>query len=395
MRAMTTLTKGANTAVAATSVRAVLTWTAAPGGPDVDISALLLNATGKVRGDGDFVYYNAPRHASGSVAHTDKPAPSGSSTDTITVDLGAVEAGIERVVIAASADGGTFGQVPDLRMLILDEATGAEVARFEDMGATSETAFVVGELYRRAGSWKFRAVGQGWNSGLAGLATDYGISVDDAPPPAPVAAPRGQTPSSTATAAPVVNLDKGRVSLRKGDRVSLVKTGAPPLTEVIMGLGWEPAKHSKNIDLDASVIAFDASGKKLEIVWFTHLKAFGGAIRHTGDNVTGEGEGDDEQIVVKLTELPATVSALVFTINSFRGHKFTDVNGAFCRLVDAGSRAELARYDLTSSEPRTGVLMAVLSRVPAGTWEMRAIGTFHDSRTVKGLVDPAAASFTG
>ncbi len=395
MPVMTVLAKGANTALAATRLRAVLGWTAGPGVPDVDASALLLTETGKVRSDADFVFYNAPTHASGAVAHTGKSAGPGAATDTVTVDLGKVQPDITRVVVAASIPdepgaGGTFGQVPGLHLLVLDADTGAELARFEDMHATTETAFVAGALYLRNGAWKFRAVGQGWASGLAGLATDFGISVDDAPPPtaAPVAPP---APAPAPTDGPV-NLDKGLVSLKKGDRVSLVKTGAAPLSAVIMGLGWDPAKSGKDVDLDASVIAFDANGRDLEVVYFMSLKAFGGAITHSGDNLTGEGDGDDEQIHVNLTTLPANVAALVFTINSFRGQKFTEISRAFCRLVEAGSGNELVRFDLTESQPSTGVLMCAITRTPAGSWEMRAIGTYHDGKSGKAMVKPATAA---
>jgi stress response protein SCP2 len=179
------------------------------------------------------------------------------------------------------------------------------------------------------------------------------------------------------------------VNLRKNERVSLVKTGAPALTKVIMGLGWDPAAGSRAIDLDASVIAFDQNLGKLAIVWFSHLKDFGGALRHTGDNRTGRGEGDDEQIEVDLVRLPAQVAHLVFTINSFRGHKFTEVARAFCRLVDARSSIELVRFELSEAQPRTAVLMAALSRTPDGSWQMRALGDYHDGRTVKALIEPA------
>lgn len=393
------LAKGANTSVSATRIRAVLGWQAGAGVPDVDASALLLTEGGRVRDDGDFVFYNQPQHASGAVSHTGKRAPgAGPATDTLTVDLSRLQPDIDRVVIAASADGGPFGRVPGLHLQVLDADGGAELARFEDMQASTETAFVAGELYRRAGAWKFRAVGQGWDSGLAGLATDFGISVDDAAgdtvgaAAAPTASAPQAAPSPPVAAGAPVNLDKGRVSLKKGERVSLVKTGAPPLSTVVMGLGWDPARGGKDIDLDASVIAFDAEGRKLEIVYFMALTAFGGAIKHSGDNLTGEGEGDDEQVFVNLAKLPTQVAALVFTINSFRGQKFTDVSRAFCRLVDEASGAELVRFDLTESQPSTGVLMCAITRTPAGTWEMRALGTYHDGRTGKNMVDPAAAA---
>lgn len=400
---MTVLPKGANAAVSAASVHATLTWTPAPGSPDVDVSALLLTAAGKVRDDEDFVFYNHPRHASGSVSHAGKQSGA-TSVDKLSVDLNAVPLDIDRVVIAASSDGGSFGQVRDLALVLTDAAGGAELVRFAEMGATSETAFVAGELYRRAGAWKFRAVGQGWASGLAGLASDFGISVDDSPapytsapppPPPPSAAPAPPTPpaAAPAAAAGIVNLDKGKVSLRKGERVSLVKTGAAPLNKIIMGLGWDPAPGRRGkIDLDASVITFDAQGRKHKNVWFMHLKEYGGAIKHTGDNLTGAGDGDDEQIVVELSRIPTVVSAMVFTINSFSGQKFTEVQRAFCRLVDAGNGNELVRFDLTNSEAKTAALMCALTRQPDGTWEMKAIGTYHDGRTVKKLIDPSAAA---
>ncbi len=411
MRAMTVLTKGANTALTSTSVTATLTWTPDSASPDVDASALLLTADGKVRDDADFVFYGAREHASGAVSYLGKHGPiPGGATDAVSVNLAALPDGIEKVVITASTDRGTFGQLRELELTLTDNVTGAELVRFTNMGVSTEAALVAGELYQRAGAWKFRAVGQGWASGLAGLATDYGINVDDAPaepaPAAPVPAPVMPTPVAPVPApAPAgsnsmapsphggtVNLDKGKVSLKKGERVSLVKTGAAPLTEVVMGLGWDPAPSRGRIDLDASVIAFDVAGRKLEIVWFMHLKEFRGAIQHTGDNLTGDGEGDDEQIRVKLDQLPEQVAALVFTINSFSGQKFTQVSRAFCRLVDARTNAELVRFDLTASEPQTGVLMCALTRTGAGPWEMRALGSFHGGRTVKKLVDPAAAA---
>ncbi|MGI5467500.1 TerD family protein [Streptomyces sp. CA-132043] len=204
--------KGGNAPVEAGAVRIELSWRTGPGVPDVDASALLLDG-GKVRDDGDFVFYNQPAHASGAVRHEGKRTADGTAADVLAVDLTAVEPAIERVVLAASADGGTFGQVPELSVRVLDATGtkpggagspgagaaapgGAELVRFDSQDATVETAFVLGELYRRQGGWKFRAVGQGYDRGLAGLATDYGISVDD-PGPAPL-----QQPASAALQPP-------------------------------------------------------------------------------------------------------------------------------------------------------------------------------------------------
>lgn len=179
------MSKGSNTPVPTTALRVELGWRSGPGVPGADASALLL-VGGKVRSDADFVFYNQPAHASGSVRHEGKRDAGGRVTDSLLVDLTRVEPAIETVILAASSDGGAFGQVPDLYIEVRDTARNTVVARFDNPGASVETAFVLGEFYRRQGAWKFRAVGQGYDSGLEGLATDYGISVDEpqhAPPP--------------------------------------------------------------------------------------------------------------------------------------------------------------------------------------------------------------------
>jgi stress response protein SCP2 len=181
--------KGANFPLEVAAVRAVLSWSPGPGVPDVDVSALLLAADGRVRSDADFVFYNQPRHPSGLVVHRLKRRDGRTLTDSVEVGLAALDASVSRVVITASADGGPFGRVPDLKLLLRDASAtgqGAEpVVSFviaPDAGAV--TALVCGELYRRGKSWRFRAVGQGYAGGLAGLATEFGITVDDPGEPA-------------------------------------------------------------------------------------------------------------------------------------------------------------------------------------------------------------------
>ncbi|MFE2579791.1 TerD family protein [Streptomyces sp. NPDC059378] len=181
------MSKGSNTPVPTTALRVELGWGAGAGVPDADASALLL-VGGKVRSDGDFVFYNQPVHSSGTVRHEGKRRDGGGRvTDTLVVDLARVEPAVETVILAASADGGTFGQIPGLYIEVRDAERGTVHARFDSTGATVETAFVLGEFYRRQGAWKFRAVGQGYGSGLEGLATDYGITVDEPQHPAPAA----------------------------------------------------------------------------------------------------------------------------------------------------------------------------------------------------------------
>ncbi|MYT36512.1 TerD family protein [Streptomyces sp. SID8356] len=177
-----TMLKGSNVQVDAMAVRAVLRWTPGADVPDVDASALLLGSSGRVRSDEDFVFYNQPRHPSGLVRRLPKRSIPEGLTDTVEADLGALDGSVEQVVIAASSDGAAFASVPDLRILLFDVASadGEPLAVFDVRPETGEeTAIICGELYRRGEGWKFRAVGQGYPTGLIGLATAFGISVDD------------------------------------------------------------------------------------------------------------------------------------------------------------------------------------------------------------------------
>ncbi|MFJ9949847.1 TerD family protein [Kitasatospora sp. NPDC091207] len=178
------MAKGANIALPVAAVRAVLRWSATPGAPDVDASALLLGADGRVRSDADFVFYNQPRHPSGLVRHLPKQQTSAGTeiADTVEAELTKLPPEVDRVVLAGSSEGGSFRTVTGLRLLLFDAGAGegaAALAEFAMPENDDVTALVAGELYRRAGSWKFRAVGQGYASGLIGLATDFGITVED------------------------------------------------------------------------------------------------------------------------------------------------------------------------------------------------------------------------
>lgn len=176
------MSKGANISLTATAVRAVLRWTTAPGAPDVDASALLLGADGRVRTDADFVFYNQPRHPSGVVRHLPKQRSGAEVADTVEVELAKLAPDVHRVVVAGSAEGGAFPALSDLRVVLHDAEApngAAPIAEFACTDAGEVTALVVAELYRRGGGWKFRAIGQGYAEGLGALATDYGITVED------------------------------------------------------------------------------------------------------------------------------------------------------------------------------------------------------------------------
>ncbi|WP_327143335.1 TerD family protein [Nocardia sp. NBC_01327] len=463
------LTKGANAPIDTDEVVVEVTASA-----PVDVAALLLTAAGKVRSDNDFIFYNQPNG----------PGVTAQPPNTIRIATGQVPAEIDKVVVTASLDGSgpaNWGTAGRLSVALIDPRRHTTLATFAPADLTTETALIAVELYRRQGVWKVRAVGQGYADGLAGIATDFGITVDDEPQPLPQAAPappmvpqpmpptasppyrpaapyqqppyqppasygQSQTYPQSMSPPPVsypqppsypqpagypqpisppaaaysqppsypqppsyqpppppgappapappprfgestVNLDKGRVSLSKGETVSLTKKGAPSLTRVRMALGWDPARRGKSIDLDASVVAYNKRAKDLGKVWFVKLTGFKGAIRHSGDNLTGAGKGDDEVISVDLSALPPDVYALVFTVNSYSGQKFDEIKSAFCRLVDDNSGAELVRFELSRGEARTGLFMCMLTRSAQG-WNMTALGEYGDGATVSKMVDP-------
>nr|WP_298644600.1 TerD family protein [uncultured Cardiobacterium sp.] len=178
------------------------------------------------------------------------------------------------------------------------------------------------------------------------------------------------------------------VNLQKGQKISLEKEAGGALSSVIMGLGWDVAKkkglfgfgREQSIDLDASCFLFDDNNNPLDLVWFRQLASRDGSIQHSGDNLTGEGDGDDEQITVALNRIPANVKTLVFTVSNFTGQNFSQVENAYCRLVDGQSGKEIARYDLSAQGNHTAQIMAKVYR-HNGEWKMHAIGENCQGRT--------------
>ena len=407
---MSSLAKGQNAPLPGPDV-VISVDVAAPA----DVSALLVTEAGKVRSDADFVFFNQP---SGPGVQL-RDGRLHISTTGVPADIAAI-----RTVITLDDTSRSFGQFAPPVTHVLD-AAGAPLFDYVVDGLTSESVVIAVEVYQRNGQWKVRAVGQGYAGGFADLVRDHGVSVDDAPaPPAPAPpspapqppapAPQQAPPSYTPppsqpqngapqygapqqqppapAAAPEVNLSKDRpVSLVKGQKVSLRKEGGVALTQVWMGLGWDPVQRPAKrgffggggggsaIDLDASVLMF-SQGQCVETVYFGHLKAKDRSIIHSGDNLTGEGAGDDEVISVNLAAIAPHVDNLVFVVTSYRGQTFAEVQNAYCRLIDQSTNAELARYTLAGGMPFTGVTMAVVHREADG-WKMRAIGEGFNGKT--------------
>lgn len=182
------------------------------------------------------------------------------------------------------------------------------------------------------------------------------------------------------------------ISLTKGQAISLTKKDGGTLQKVAMGTGWDGVKKKggffgmgggqADVDLDASALVYEGT-RLVDQIWFQQLSSKDGNIVHSGDNRSGDGEGDDETINIDLSRLNTSVSTIVLTVNSFSGQGFSEVQNAYTRVVDLDTGKEIARYSLSDTGPHTGMIMAVLKRQGAG-WEMKAIGerangrTFHD-----------------
>nr|WSY58068.1 TerD domain-containing protein [Streptomyces sp. NBC_00886] len=384
--------KGSNVPVPTTALRVELGWRSGPGAPDADASALLL-VDGKVRSDGDFVFYNQPAHSSGAVRHEGKGNTGGRVTDTLLVDLARVEPAVDRIVLAASSDGGTFGQVPDLYIEVRDAVQNTAIAHFDSAGATVETAFVLGEFYRRQGAWKFRAVGQGYDSGLEGLATDFGITVDEpqhtapaatmpppaGPPvnlpppvtmPAPVAPP--VSPPPPPSAAPV-RLSK--VTLTKAaPSVSLTKQGGTS-GAMRVNLNWEVRKQfsgwgSKrgravamhaDLDLDLCALYELADGRKGVV------QALGNAygslqqppyIHLDGDDRTGA-SASGENLTVNLDHIKDFRRILVFVTIYEGARSFADLHATVTLQPQHGAAIDFSLDECTV--PSTVCALALIT----------------------------------
>lgn len=179
------------------------------------------------------------------------------------------------------------------------------------------------------------------------------------------------------------------VNLSKGQRISLTKETGVQLNQVIMGLGWDVKKKTglfgfggsaPDIDLDASALMFDEGKQLVDQVWFRQLRSNDGSVKHSGDNRTGAGDGDDEQIVVQLSSVPSQVKSLVFVVNSFTGQNFSQIDNAFCRLVNTANNEEIAKFNLSCQGNHTAQIMVKIYR-HENDWKLHAIGESCSGRT--------------
>ncbi|TKI58173.1 TerD family protein [Brevibacillus antibioticus] len=195
------------------------------------------------------------------------------------------------------------------------------------------------------------------------------------------------------------------ISLQKGQKIDLTK-GNAGLSKVLVGLGWDPVKKSggllsglfggggqANIDCDASVIMLNENGKfskETNLVYFGNKRSGCGSVNHSGDNLTGEGEGDDEQISVELSRVPSDVHKLIFVVNIYdcvsRRQDFGMIGNAYIRIMNPSSRQELCKFNLTENySGKTSLIVGELYR-HSGEWKFAAIGEGTTDTSISQLV---------
>lgn len=329
--------KGANTALRGGRVRI----SAAPSG--IDLTVLCLRENGKVGSDADFVFYNQPVSPDSAVRLAD---------GEITIDLAKVTGDTHRMVVAASVDTGTFGTIP---LTVRITEAGAGDYELPITGLTSETTVLLAEVYRRVGGWKLRNIGQGYATGLAGMATDFGITVDDDPtpqtpststlppavdypaqpaaghhapaypPPTAPGYPQPNAPGHSQSPPPGVNFSKGAVTLTKGAGPVMLEKA--PL--VRLRVAW-----ASGADYEAYALVVLSDGKVVHVATFPAAgipaaPQYGDLVRHLGDRGRGDvqrGGGQTEEIIeVRLApEIVAVVPVAYSAINNGTGsfHKY-------------------------------------------------------------------------
>jgi tellurium resistance protein TerZ len=169
------------------------------------------------------------------------------------------------------------------------------------------------------------------------------------------------------------------IELQRGDEMALNREDGTLLGRLTMGLGWDKqagagalsGSNRPDVDLDASAMQY-AGAELFDLAFFNHLETRDGAVKHLGDNISGRGEGDDEQITIDLATVYPRVDTMLFLVSSYQGHSLEFVRNAYCRLVDEDDE-EIARFTLTQGVPRTGFMLAKMFREGDG-WKLRAIG---------------------
>ena len=348
------------------------------GALDIDTAAFLLQSTGKVKGDEDFVFYGNPRHISGSVTHC--------NDDSVEIDLTKIPRHVEKISITATiyeADERkqNFSKISGA-VLRLKDFYGTEIATFAPERFTVETAIVLGEIYRYKGAWKFNATGAGYKGGLAALCNDFGIEVSDemtAPPPPP--------PQKTYSNNQKFEQPK-KIELRKGQRVNLIKRGST-LGEIVINLNWKrPPQNSgffgqflnRGIDLDLACLYELKDGRAGAVQALGNL--FGSLtnapyIALDGDDRTGESEGG-ENLRINGKFVNKIQRILIFTFIYEGAANWEEAQGVVTVKCPGSPELIVRMDDYGSNKPTCAI--ALLENVGETFSVEKIVRFYHDSK---------------
>jgi len=349
-----------------------ISWDDVPGGRmDVDLQAVIVDTKGQVI---DAVYYNNLK-ALKCITHSgDETSGEKSGLDeTIWVGLERLAAHVRMVIfVVAAFRGGRLRDVQNGRIHVLEERKENEVALFSMEQSTENVDVVAAMTKSDAGGWSLRIVDEPAQPGqhfIDVLEPTIGNIIRRATPGAPKRV-------------------KVAFAMEKGAVVDLPQSAA--MDQIVVGLGWDTG--TQDIDLDVSAVLFDSQGKSRDAVFFGNLQAAG--LVHSGDNLTGEGSGDDETITVNLQVVPEWVQQIFLCVNIYsQSCTFDRVANPYCRVLDS-SMNELARYELREAGDQNGLIIARLLREGgAARWGFQAIGTFCRGRTYKDSLGDMAPIF--
>jgi len=342
-----------------------VSWDEVPGRPkvDIDLQCVVVDNSGAII---DCAYYNNLK-AVGGVTHSGDETTGASSgiDELVWVMTSKLPESVALLVfVVAAFKGGQLVDVANGKLHVLEETTSCEVARF-DMERSTGQVDVVAAMFRGSNGWTLRIIdepareGQHFMDILDLLAEVIRVFVPTAP-----------------------RRQKVAFAMEKGAVMDLPQS----MDSITIGLGWDPvASRGSEVDLDVSAVLLDPSGLEVETVFFQNLNAkIGGTITHTGDNITGEGEGDDEQITAMLHTIIPRVQQVVFVINIYsKNVTFREVRNPYCRIVDNACGSELCRYSLSDAGNENGLIVAKLGREQGGRWGFHALGLPCSGMTYK------------
>jgi len=320
---------------------------------DVDLQAVVVNNQGTII---DAVYFNNMK-ALKCITHSgdETTGEKDGFDEMIWVGLSKLPADVKMLVfVVAAHSGGHLRDVRNGMIHVLEERKDTEVARIA-MERSEEEVDVVATLIRAAsGAWAFNAVDEPAQDGqhfMDVLEPTIGNLIRAVIPTAP-------------------KRQKVAFAMEKGAVLDLPETAQ--LSSITAGLGWDVA--GKGVDLDVSAVLLDDRAEHVDTIFFGKL--VGSGLRHSGDNLTGEGDGDDEQIQVDLAAVPARATQIFFVVNVYtKGVTFQQVSNAYCRVFDARGD-EMARYVLAEGGRESCLIMSRLFREGGARWGFQAIGTF-------------------